>query len=77
MLDPTQDHTRLAKLVRLERVGSSFKLEIDGERFPYAIAGDDTITISMERESLATVRFSLMAERLELVDDLLGERSDD
>ncbi|MEU6725486.1 hypothetical protein ABZ917_17405 [Nonomuraea wenchangensis] len=71
MPDPMQT-PRLAKLVRLERIGRSFKLEIDGEVFPYHLSGDEPIVTTLESSNMATVRFTLMAERLELVDDLFG-----
>jgi hypothetical protein len=67
MSDPSS-RPRLADLVRVERVGRSFKLEIDGQPFEYAIDGDTPIETQMEREGMASLRFTLLANRVELVD---------
>lgn len=59
----------VAKLIRVERVGRAFKLEINGEEFPYHLAGDQPITTRMEQDGFASIRFTLWAERLELIDE--------
>lgn len=61
--------SELIKLLRVERVGKSFQLEINGEVFPFAVA-DEPIETQMESEGgVAKLRLTLYAERLELVDE--------
>lgn len=58
----------IAKLIHVERVGSSFRLEINGEPFPYHLTADSPIIASMDHEGIATLRITLMADRVEFVD---------
>jgi hypothetical protein len=60
---------KLIKVLRVERLGRSFKLEIDGEDFPYAVSADEPIETHMDADGVPSLRFTLFAERLELVDE--------
>ncbi|MEV0830880.1 MULTISPECIES: hypothetical protein [Streptosporangiaceae] len=60
--------SEIAKLIRVERVGSSFRFEINGEPFPYALPADEPLVTRMERGSVATVQVTIMAERVEFID---------
>ncbi|MFC3986451.1 hypothetical protein [Streptosporangium jomthongense] len=64
----------LPKLIRVERIGGSFfKLEINGEDFPHALIADAPITATMVQDSLASLNLTLMAERVEFIDDPFGK----
>jgi hypothetical protein len=58
----------IAKLIRVERVGSSFKFEINGEPFPYALPSDEPIVTRMEHGSFAALQITIIAERVEFID---------
>lgn len=58
----------IAKLIRVERAGSSFTFEINGEPFPYALPSDEPLVTRMEHDSLATLQITIMAERVEFID---------
>jgi hypothetical protein len=60
----------LAKVIRIERLTPrTVRLFLDGEEFPFYLA-DEPIEVRIERDSIGTVRLTLMAERVEVLDDL-------
>jgi hypothetical protein len=58
----------MPKLIRVERVGRTFSLTVDGEEFPYYIRDDD-IDVSVAQIRGGSVRLTLLAERVEVVND--------
>lgn len=59
----------LAKVVRLERLGNRFTLTIDGEPFPYYLDRQPIVTTTSP-DGIGIVMLPLIAERVEIVDDL-------
>lgn len=55
-------------VIRIERVGRNFSLTIDGEEFPYYVRDDD-IEVSVAQLRGGSVRLTLLAERVEVVND--------
>ncbi|MGW4422525.1 hypothetical protein [Streptosporangium sp. NPDC004631] len=65
----------IPKLIRVERVGGRFfKLEINGETFPHALLADDPITATMAQGSMASLNITLVADRVEFIDEPFGSR---
>ncbi|MFD3980758.1 hypothetical protein ACFWR6_19425 [Streptomyces griseus] len=61
---------RLARVVRVERRGRDAHLFIDGEEFPFHIAADDPIVVGgVSPDDMPTVRFTVLAERVDLVNE--------
>jgi hypothetical protein len=58
----------IPELIRITREGDRFSMTVDGEEFPYAIAEDD-IEFSMGRLRSGMVRLTLIADRVEVVND--------
>lgn len=59
------------KLIRIERHGHEFSMTVDGEEFPYAIRDDD-LDVSVALMRGGSVRLTLLADRVELVNDFEG-----
>lgn len=55
-------------VIRIERVGRNFSLTIDGKEFPYYVRDDD-IEVSVAQLRGGSVRLTLLAERVEVVND--------
>jgi hypothetical protein len=65
---------RLAKVIRVERLAPrSVQLFLDGEEFPFYLA-DERIEVRIDQDNVGTVRLTLMAERVEVLDDLTPTR---
>lgn len=62
----------IPKAIRVERHGRSGGVTVDGEPFPYAIA-DTHISVSIHHDERPTVTLTLVADRVEVVDDINGE----
>lgn len=63
---------KLPKLIRVTRRGNRFEIEIDGVDFPWFTAqGMTRLTIS--RDNAPTLEVGLMAERIEVIDDINSE----
>ncbi len=58
----------IPKVIRIVREGERFSMTVDDEEFPYAIAEDD-IEFSMGRLRSGMVRLTLIADRVEVVND--------
>lgn len=58
----------IPKVIRIVREGERFSMTVDGEEFPFAIAEDD-IEFSMGRLRSGMVRLTLVADRIEVVND--------
>ncbi|MFJ8755682.1 hypothetical protein [Streptomyces cyaneofuscatus] len=62
---------RLARTIRVERRGREAHLFIDGDEFPFHIAADDPIVVGgVSPDDVPTVRFTVLAERVDMVNDL-------
>lgn len=58
----------IPKVIRIVREGRTFDMTVDGEQFPYCIHEDDLeVSVAMLRGG--SVRLTLLAERVELVND--------
>ena len=58
----------MPQLIRIERVGRKFSFTVDGEEFPYYIRDDD-LEVSVAQLRGGSVRLTLLAERVELIND--------
>jgi hypothetical protein len=60
---------RMAKLIRVvrTRAGAASFMEIDGEVFPYFTA--DGFTVHPQRNQMPSVTFTVLANRVEVIDD--------
>ena len=56
------------KVIRIVREGRNFSMTVDGEEFPYLVRDDD-IEVSVARDRGGSVRLTLYADRVELVND--------
>lgn len=59
----------IPKLIRIDRRGRECTVEIDGVEFTYAIA-ENGIAVDVSRDELPTVTLQLVAERIELTNDV-------
>lgn len=66
----------IPKVIRIVREGEHFSMLIDGEEFSYAIAEDD-IEFSMGRLRSGMVRLTLIADRVEVVNDYENPRMEE
>ncbi|MEV8349060.1 hypothetical protein ACFVTT_15615 [Streptomyces niveus] len=71
------DTPRIAREVRVERRGRIARLFIDGDEFPFHIAADDPIVVGpISGDDFPTVRFTVLAERVDLINDFTPESDD-
>lgn len=56
------------KVIRIVREGRTFDMTVDGETFPFAIREDD-IEVSVAMMRGGSVRLTLEADRVEVVND--------
>lgn len=63
---------KLADLIRVERRNTSFVITIDGEEFPYHTSADGPIRVDVSADDVGKVHITLIASRVEVVDDLDG-----
>lgn len=64
------------KVIRIVREGRNFAMTVDGEEFPYLVRDDD-IEVSVARDRGGSVRLTLYADRVELVNDFDNPPDDD
>lgn len=65
---------KLAGLIRVERSGQGFRFEVDGQTFPWFI-GTNGLSVHIGASptvDVPGVTFTLIAERVEIVDDLMS-----
>jgi hypothetical protein len=65
----------IPKVIRIVREGDRFSMTVDDEEFPFAIAEDD-IEFSMGRLRSGMVRLTLIADRVEVVNDFANPADD-
>ncbi|RPK76615.1 hypothetical protein EES45_22920 [Streptomyces sp. ADI97-07] len=71
------DMPRIAREIRVERHGRTARLFIDGDEFPFHIAADDPIVVGpISGDDMPTVRFTVLAERVDLINDYSPEPDD-
>lgn len=64
---------RMADLIKVTRKGRTATLEIDGVEFPWYIA-EAGVEVDVDTREAPTVTITVLAERVELVNDLLPVR---
>ena len=68
---------RIAREIRVERHGRTARLFIDGDEFPFHIAADDPIVVGpISGDELPTVRFTVLAERVDVINDFSPQPDD-
>jgi hypothetical protein len=71
------DRLRIAREIRVERHGRIARLFIEGVEFPFHIAADDPIVVGpISGDDMPTVRFTVFAERINVINDFTPEPDD-
>jgi hypothetical protein len=75
---PTPTPT-LAKSVKVTRKPghTSFDLQVDGQQFPWHLAGDDGVQVAMSTDRVSAVTITILAEHVEIDDQMMRDRAED
>lgn len=73
------DNPALAKHIKVTREPGhkSFQVEVDGKTFPWFVAADDGVKVSMSTERTSAVTVTILAEHVELVDRVMADGAAD
>lgn len=61
------------KTIRIERYGTTARVLVDGDEFPFAVAEDGVIIGPIGTDSMPTVTLTLWAECVEVIDSAFRE----
>lgn len=73
------DTPTLAKHAKVSRQPgkTAFDLEIDGQPFPWYVAGDEGVKVEMSTDRVSAVTITILVEHIELDDAMMRGRAAD